>query len=140
MNRLVKILIIFQVVLLMTGCSSLPDNISKTPSYSYQDTNNTKLGKAIQPLAKAQLPKSGFIPLAGGVDAFTARYILSNAAERSIDAQYYLWHGDITGKLLLHALLQAADRGVRVRLLLDDINMDGKDNMLLAIHRHPNVE
>ena len=62
------------------------------------------------------------------------------SAERSIDAQYYIWHGDTVGNLVFQALRQAADRGVRVRLLLDDINSFGFDASLLALDSHPNIE
>jgi len=128
------------VLCVVSACSSLPQKIDKPPSYAYTDTQNTKLGKAVKPLVQNKESKTGFLPLGSGVNAFTARYVLSNLAERSIDAQYYIWHDDMTGKLLVHALLEAADRGVRVRLLLDDINMAGKDNALITLHAHPNIE
>ena len=139
MNNTAKLLFVCCAITIVTSCASIPKDIDKPTSFSFQDTNNTQLGKTIQPLVKNQGSKSGLLPLAGGVDAFTARYILANAAERSIDAQYYIWHADLTGKLLVHALLEAADRGVRVRLLLDDINMAGKDSALVSLHTHPNI-
>ncbi|MGD8639749.1 MAG: phospholipase D family protein [Gammaproteobacteria bacterium] len=134
-----KLFIVFSV-LIVTSCASLPDVTDKPVSFAYQDTENTQLGRAIQSLTKSQRSETGLLPLQGGVDAFTARYVLSNAAERSIDAQYYIWHDDLTGKLLVHALLEAANRGIRVRLLLDDINMAGKDNILATLDAHPNIE
>jgi len=73
-------------------------------------------------------------------DAFTVRGLLTQAAERSIDAQYYIWHDDITGDLLLQALCAAADRGVRVRLLLDDNDTGGLDPTIAALAAHPNIE
>ena len=62
------------------------------------------------------------------------------AAERSIDAQYYIWNGDVSGRYLAKRLLLAADRGVRVRLLLDDINVAGRDAVIAALDRHQNIE
>ena len=135
-----RILLVFVIQLLIVGCASLPEEITKTPSHAYQDTNNTHIGLAVQPLLEGRDADTGLLPLADGVDAFTARYLMAAVAERSLDVQYYIWNSDTTGKLLLFALLEAADRGVRVRLLLDDINLAGKDDALSALHYHPNIE
>jgi cardiolipin synthase C len=75
-----------------------------------------------------------------GPDAFAARALLAEAADRTLDVQYYIWHHDITGILLFEALRRAADRGVRVRLLLDDNNTAGLDGVLAALDSHPNLE
>ena len=80
------------------------------------------------------------LALAEGREVFATRMLLAEAAERSLDVQYYIWHNDLTGTLLLQALRQAADRGVRVRLLLDDNNTGGLDAALAAMDRHPNME
>ena len=140
MNLMEKILFILAIQFIVAGCVSLPEEIAKTPSHAYQDTNGTRIGFAVQPLLENRDAGTGLLPLADGVDAFTARYLLAAAAERSLDVQYYIWHSDTTGKLLLYALLEAAGRGVRVRLLLDDINLAGKDDALSALHFHPNIE
>lgn len=137
---LTNLIFVVVTILLETGCASLPENINNSPSFAYHNTNNTRLGKAVQPLIKNHTPKSGVFPLVNGVNAFTARYMLAKAAEQTIDVQYYIWHNDTTGKLLLNSLLEAADRGVRIRLLLDDINMAGNDNALLALHAHKNIQ
>ena len=73
-------------------------------------------------------------------DAFVARAELIDAADHTLDIQYYIWHNDISGKLLFNLVHRAAERGVRVRLLLDDNNTDGLDNILLALDSHPNIE
>ena len=84
---------------------------------------------------------SGFYILANGLDAFAARALLADSAERSIDAQYYLLHNDLVGRLFLHSLLKAADRGVRVRLLVDDMTLDDdKDLGMAALDAHDRVE
>jgi cardiolipin synthase C len=83
---------------------------------------------------------SGIHILDDGAEAFVARRGMLRLAEHSIDAQYYMWHTDLTGRLLMEELLAAADRGVRVRLLLDDNTTLGTDTMLLAASSHPNVE
>ncbi|HMA24281.1 MAG TPA: phospholipase D-like domain-containing protein, partial [Gemmatimonadaceae bacterium] len=66
--------------------------------------------------------------------------LLARSAQRSLDVQYYIWRGDLTGSLLFEALRAAADRGVRVRLLLDDNNTAGLDTRLAALDAHPNIE
>ncbi len=83
---------------------------------------------------------SGIHILDNGAEAFAARRGLLRFAESSIDAQYYMWHADLTGLMLVQELLAAADRGVRVRLLLDDNTTAGTDSMLLALNSHANVD
>ena len=83
---------------------------------------------------------TGVAPLGNGADAFAARILLADAAVSSIDAQYYIWRGDLTGSLLLDALRRAADRGVRVRLLLDDNGTSALDAELAQLDAHENAE
>jgi len=98
------------------------------------------LGQRIKPLVAAHLGRTGLLPLVSGQEAFLARLALVEAAESTIDVQYYIWHQDITGFLLFQRLLAAAKRGVKVRLLLDDNNTTGKDDILSALDAHPNME
>jgi putative cardiolipin synthase len=126
---------------LLAGCnSSLPSLENRSTSTALLDTGTTKLGKAISPLVDAHPGKSGVYPLAEAHDAFAARALLAQAADRTLDVQYYIWHKDMTGSLLFEALRAAADRGVRVRLLLDDNNTSGLDTTLAALDSHPNIE
>ena len=104
------------------------------------DTGDTRLGRAIAPLARAHPDKSGVFALADGRAAFAARALLARAAERSIDVQYYIWRHDMSGTLLFEELHNAADRGVRVRLLLDDNNTTGLDLVLSMLDAHTNIE
>lgn len=101
---------------------------------------DTQLGRYIKPLAAPELGKTGVLPLVDGRDAYLARLALVEAAESTIDVQYYIWHQDITGSLLFQRLLEAAERGVKVRLLLDDNNTTGKDAILSALDAHANIE
>jgi putative cardiolipin synthase len=78
--------------------------------------------------------------LPNGPDAFAARALLARTAQRSLDVQYYIWNNDVTGGLMFNALRAAADRGVRVRLLLDDNHTADIDQVLLALDSHPNIE
>ena len=125
---------------LMGGCSTLPSLENRTTSTAVFATGNTQLGKAIAPLAEAHPGKSGVYPLPDARDAFAARALLAQAAERTLDVQYYVWHGDMSGTLLFNAVRRAADRGVRVRLLLDDHGTSGIDAILAALDSHPNIE
>ncbi|WP_324749788.1 phospholipase D family protein [Sphingomonas sp. LY54] len=119
----------------------LPSLENRTASRAYADTGDTALGRAIAPaVAAAPAGHSGIHPLADPAGAFAARILLARAAESSIDAQYYIWHADLTGTLLFDELRAAAERGVRVRLLLDDNNTVGLDPVLAALDAHPNIE
>jgi putative cardiolipin synthase len=126
--------------LLVAGCTALPSLKGRQSSTADLDTGATRLGRAIAPLARAHPGRSGIYPLPDGRDAFAARALLAQAAEKTLDVQYYIWHDDMTGSLLFQALRQAADRGVRVRLLLDDNNTSGMDPLLAALDAHPNIE
>ncbi len=100
----------------------------------------TRLAQAIRPLVSGHPQNSGVYPLAEGLDAFAARYLLIAMAEKTLDIQYYIWENDMSGQLLFSAVLDAARRGVRVRLLLDDNNTLGLDKTLSALNSHPNID
>ena len=118
----------------------LPSLENRPGSRAYRDTGSTPLGRAVAPLAAAHPGLSGIHPLADAPDAFEVRASLARAAARSIDAQYYIWHQDLTGRLLFNELRVAADRGVRVRLLLDDNNTPGLDPIIAALDAHRDIE
>jgi cardiolipin synthase C len=124
----------------LAGCAGLPKDVERQPSSALTDTGGTRLGRALAPAVAANPGKTAIHPLDEALDAFAARVLLARAAERSLDVQYYIWHDDITGNLLCEALWQAAERGVRVRLLLDDNNTKGLDGDLAALDAHPNIE
>lgn len=133
-------LIVATLALAFSGCASLPDNVARNESHAVQDTAATILGRQSQAELLAHPGQSGFRPLSSGVDALLARVVLAEAAERSLDAQYYIWHDDLTGRIFADALLRAADRGVRVRVLLDDVGAAASDAVLLSLDSHPNIE
>jgi cardiolipin synthase C len=124
----------------LTGCASLPPQAGRPVSHVLGDTTDTRLAKALASSDQAHPGDSAFHLLPDGVDAFLARIVLAESADRTLDLQYYIWHDDQTGRALASALLEAADRGVRVRLLLDDLGTSADDEVLLAINSHPNVE
>lgn len=132
-------LFLITIILFVAGCASLPSNSGNPESFALLDTGDTRLGKAYYQLAKNQPEESGFLLLDYGLDALTARLELAQEAERSIDVQYYLFHNDLTGRLLIDELLKAADRGVRVRVLLDDIDLGGRDEGLVVFASHKNI-
>jgi putative cardiolipin synthase len=131
---------------LLPGCAALSGrtpHISpslKTPSMALDASPDTRLGRVVTPLVAAHPGRSGFSLLHNGIEALAARLLLSHRAERSIDAQYYLLHADLTGHVFVEQLLKAADRGVRVRLLLDDMTTRGYDVGLAALDSHPHIE
>ena len=125
---------------LMASCASLPPLEGRTATTALADTAGTRLGRAVAADVAANPGKTGIHALPEGHAAFAARVVLAAAAEKSIDAQYYIWHGDQVGYLLFEALWQAAERGVRVRLLLDDLNTGGLDPTIAALDAHPNIE
>lgn len=118
----------------------LPDLDGRPDSTCLPHTAGTVLGRAVAPLVAAHPGRSGIFILGDGHDAFAARILLIEAAERTLDVQYYIWHGDLSGSLLFAALRRAADRGVRVRFLLDDNNTTGLDDTLAALDAHPGIE
>jgi len=127
---------------LLGACSSLPSDFERSTSHAFtpQETAATNMGLNLQPLLDANPGKSGFFTLGEGEKAFSLRLQVIEAAQRSIDTQYYIWHDDLTGRVIHNQLLAAADRGVRVRLLLDDMDTAGKEEMLHTIDAHPNIE
>ncbi len=100
----------------------------------------TALDRELAPLLARHPGRTGAILIPDGLDAFAARALSARQAGRSLDLQYYIWHDDLTGHLLMYEAWKAAERGVRVRMLLDDINTSGKDAALLALDAHPNIE
>lgn len=128
------------LALLQVGCATLPTDYPRSPSHALVETTDTRLGRGVAGEITKHSGQSGVHLLDRGIDAFVARLALASLAEKSLDLQYYIWHGDTTGKLLAYALVQAADRGVRVRLLLDDIGTAADDSNLLVLDSHSNIE
>ncbi|KZZ14593.1 hypothetical protein A3750_01815 [Oleiphilus sp. HI0079] len=127
------------------GCA-LPalDKRAQSQAFPPSKSTQTGIGQSVTLLAehlnKATDKLSGIVTLEDPVDAFVARALLAEASELSIDLQYYIWREDIAGKLLLRTLIRAADRGVRVRLLLDDHGSSGMDKTLATLDAHRHIE
>lgn len=125
---------------LLAGCSSLPKSFPATPSLAISFQEKTTLGELLRPGTESHPGKSGFSIINTGRDAILTRLALADVAEKTIDAQYFIWEGDSSGLLLIDRLIKAADRGVRVRLLLDDMTSHGKDLGLAVLNQHPQIE
>lgn len=125
---------------MLGGCATIDFDRPKTTTAAFNDTDDTYLGRSIAGLAEAHPGQAGFYPVTDSIDALAIRLLMAKRAERSIDAQYYLIKRDVVGMLFIGALLEAADRGVRVRLLVDDIFTSGYDAGMAALDSHPNFE
>ena len=102
---------------LLTGCASVPKDYPRSSSTAFEDYLDTSVGQLFEEAAVQHPGESGFAIVRYGRRAFTARVALTELAERSLDVQYYIWEADATGRILAERLIEAADRGVRVRLL-----------------------
>jgi putative cardiolipin synthase len=128
------------VALVLSGCA-LPKHVVRSPSSALLDANNrTILGALIAPSVAAHPGESGFLLYNTGEGAIQARVALADVAESSLDAQYFHWAGDTIGRVLVDRLVAAADRGVRVRLLIDDYSDRGHDLAFETLDAHPNIE
>jgi phosphatidylserine/phosphatidylglycerophosphate/cardiolipin synthase-like enzyme len=130
---------VIAVVALLAGCAGLPRHVQKTPSVAFQHPETTTLGQIV---AADQIGKnlSGFRLLSSGEAALASLITLADHAERTLDIQYYIIHEDESTQEFLHHVRLAADRGVRVRLLVDDLNTAGEDRRFMHLSSHPNVE
>lgn len=125
--------------LLMSACASLPPPVPTPPVSAIADFSATPLSAITQKVLPPD-DRSGFRLLPYGPTSFATRIELAGLATRSLDVQYYLLAGDNTGRALMRALRDAAQRGVRVRLLVDDLYTTGEDDLLLALASYPNVQ
>lgn len=134
--------------LAVTACVIACLGACVTPPYDYPRDSSVAIDPGVETSLKRQVDAwlaenpgpSGVYPLVGGMEAFGARLALIDRAEKSIDAQYFLMKGDSAGRVFAGALLRAADRGVRVRFLLDDVFTEIRDEELLLIDAHPNID
>ncbi len=126
--------------MLSLAACGLPQGGERTVSTALTGNGGTSLAAVVRPRVAAHPGLSGLHELPTGEGALAARLALADASQRSLDVQYFIWNKDMAGKVLLEHLFRAADRGVRVRLLLDDLGTMPTDATLLAIDSHPNIE
>jgi putative cardiolipin synthase len=132
---------LFLIALMFLACASLPTPERKMPSHAYDPSPDSRLAVITSNLIEdAEDGTSGFIKLFRNDDAMRWRLLLAEMAEETLDMQYFIWKGDASGDLLLDQVINAADRGVRVRILVDDIYIIGADRSVAALSQHPNIE
>lgn len=136
------ILCVLLIAVLLGGCASLPpgSDFPKMASSALTHPEETRLGRQFADAARQHKGNSGFRIIPVGADGFLIRMQMINAAERTLDVQYFIFRGDETGRLLTDALLRAADRGVRVRVLIDDGETAAGDDQIAGLAAHPSVE
>ena len=128
-------------ILILTGCAGLPQHVKKYPSAALQSPQNTELAKIVEASEDGSSKNlSGVRLLASGEEAFDSLIALADHAQRTLDIQYYIIHQDESSRTLLDHVREAADRGVRVRVLVDDLNTAGEDRRFLHLGHHMNIE
>jgi cardiolipin synthase C len=134
--------IILAIILLsMLGCSTMPRGSGAPKAASFADpADNTRLGRQFLAASARHRGESGYRIINSGIDGFVTRMQMIEAAEKTVDMQYFIFRGDETGVLIGAALERAADRGVRVRILVDDGDTVAGDERILALGKHPNIE
>ncbi len=125
---------------LCTGCAGLPELPERPAEHALAPATEGPIARVIAPLVAQHPGQTGVVSLGDARDAFATRIALARAATRSIDIQTFIWHADATGTLMFEEVLRAAERGVRVRLLLDDVNNVGFDPTLVLLASNPNLE
>ena len=126
----------------LTGCAALPSDVQRPVTTALENNLDTRLGKVVAARAAAASTRndSGFALVVNAELAFTSRMTLIKAAEKTLDLQYYAVHADDTTDRLFDALREAAARGVRIRILLDDFNTSGKDAQVLRLAFEKNID
>jgi putative cardiolipin synthase len=130
------------VAIALSACATIPpgSTYQKSESQALAHPEETTLGRKLEPRAKAHNGLSGFRLFASGSDALSLRVQMTDSAERTLDVQYFIFKEDDSGKLLMSALLRAAQRGVRVRMLIDDTAARGQDDRVGWLAGHPNID
>jgi putative cardiolipin synthase len=124
----------------LQACGSLPSNSDKKESHHLPQATDTPSARYARAEVDQHSQQSGFRLLTLSTNALLSRIALADHAKHSIDLQYYIFSNDMTGHLLMQHLLSAADRGVRVRILIDDNNFTDKDQLFDALNAHPNIK
>jgi putative cardiolipin synthase len=128
------------VLLLLAGCAQLPERPTLPDATAIVPTQSTPLDQLTGPLEDKHPGQSAFRLVVEGTEAFVSRAQSARLATRSLDVQSYIWHMDLTGRYFVQELLLAADRGVRVRVLVDDMDARNENATFAALSAHPSVE
>jgi len=136
----IRVIAVWLLAALVVGCAGLPSLQDRAATHALPPSIDSPLGSAVLPPVQEHAGLTGVIPIADGRVAFGVRTALARAAARSIDIQTFIWHPDATGTLMFDEVVRADERGVRVRLLLDDLNTAGTDPTLALLASQPNLE
>ena len=129
------------ILLGLSGCATEPfQPVDKPASQAFQQPERSPLARLMPPASNSARPESALRLLATGQEAFAARAALAETAGHTLDLQYHIIEHDDTATLLLQRLLRAAERGVRVRLLVDDLGIQQSESDLAALAQHPNIQ
>ncbi|WP_180121304.1 MULTISPECIES: phospholipase D family protein [unclassified Acinetobacter] len=140
-NHTKVVLLSCSLVLTLSACSTLPKQQTQPVEYAFNTpTDDTSLAKIVLPLREQNPNLTGYHVLYDPLEALAARIELINKAEKSLDLQYYIWDNDKIGALALHAMIKAADRGVKIRLLVDDNNAKKMEGIYMALDQHANID
>ena len=140
-NHTKVVLLSCSLVLILSACSTLPKQQTQPMEYAFNTpTDDTSLAKIVLPLREQNPNLTGYHVLYDPLEALAARIELINKAEKSLDLQYYIWDNDKIGALALHAMIKAADRGVKIRLLVDDNNAKKMEGIYMALDQHTNID
>jgi cardiolipin synthase C len=134
-------LIVVILALVVAGCATVPGaDYPKQRSTALDHPESTALGQKIDEAERAHPGLSGFRLLTDGAEGLVARAKLAEAAKATLDLQYFIVKNDVTGKLVMDGILRAADRGVRVRMLLDDSDDLVRNAQIIALAAHPRIQ
>lgn len=139
-HGLLRVMGILFMLSAMSGCSMLRTLPPQEPSYAMAPDPQSRLGMVVASLPTPTQGESMFRLLESGRSALVARLAMVERADKSLDLQYYLIHADTSGRLLAQAILRAADRGVRVRVLLDDVDTAKHEAAIIGLDAHPNIQ
>src|ERR1700692_1264063 len=126
-------------IVVLAACVGLPRHVQKHHSEALLQSETTTLGRVVAHTHGGR-NLSGIRLLSSGDEALASLIALADRAEKTLDIQYYIIHEDDSARILLHHVRQAADRGVRVRVLVDDLNTAGEDRRFMHLGEHANVE
>src|SRR4249920_3954909 len=139
-TRSLACMLLLTVSAALGACAELQPRAELPMESALSTSSTTVLDRTFEPVEARHPEEAGFRLLVEGTEAFVARMQSARMAERSIDVQTYIWHADLTGKFLAWQLLDSADRGVKVRLLIDEMEARAKSDHFAALSTHPNIE
>ncbi len=142
--RWLGIIVALLVLLVLSGLlladHLTPQALGERSTVLPTQADQTAIDRELVRLQAEHPGQTGVAFLSDGLDAYAARAVITQHAGRSLDLQYYIWQDDLIGHLMANELYRAAERGVRVRILLDDMNAQDKDALMMALDAHPNIE